>query len=62
MIDTYVMKENSLHMKDEEVEKHTKKIFEMFENIPNPLHHPIGFSYYMRLYDYYTKKKGESND
>ena len=49
-------------MKDEEVEKHTKKIFEMFDNIPNPLHHPIGFSYYMRLYDFYTKKKGESND
>lgn len=48
-------------MTDEEALKKYQEMEEYFGTLPNFEHHPRQFAYYVRLYEYYKKRKAETS-
>jgi hypothetical protein len=38
------------------VQQHIERMEEMFGELPDPIHEPIRFSFYVKLYRYYTNR------
>ncbi len=47
-------------MTDQELQETLNKMERLFSDLPNPLHEPVRFAFYVKLYKYYYCSEGNN--